>query len=152
MIPDAPQHKDIETTDLVILARGHALLAPGRGLLREENGVDVREHAARGDSHVPEELVELLVVLHSEGDVAGNDAALLVVAGSISGELQDLGAEVLEDGCHVDGRAGAHARGVLPVLEVTADTAYGELKPGLGRFGLGLSRAPTALALALACS
>ena len=39
-------------------------------LLREEHRVDVREHAARGDRHAAEELVELLVVADREDEVA----------------------------------------------------------------------------------
>ena len=49
------------------LLRGAALLAR---LLREEDRVDVREHAARGDRHAAEELVELLVVADREDEVA----------------------------------------------------------------------------------
>ena len=67
--------------------------------------------------------------------MAGHDAGLLVVTGGIAGELQDLGAEVLEDGGKVDGSAGTHAGGVLPLAEIPADTADGELESGLGGGG-----------------
>ena len=60
--------------------------------------MNVGEDAAGGDGDTAEELVELLVVLDGEGDVPGNDAGLLVVAGGVAGELEDLGAEVLEEG------------------------------------------------------
>ena len=63
-------------------------------LLRQEHRVDVREHTARGDGHVTHELVELLVVADGELHVAGDDAGLLVVAGGVAGELEDLGGEV----------------------------------------------------------
>ncbi|KAL7526212.1 hypothetical protein ACHAWF_001681 [Thalassiosira exigua] len=95
--------------------------------------MDVGEDTARGDGHAAEQLVELLVVLDGQGDVAGHDAGLLVVAGGVAGELEDLGAEVLEDRGEVDGGAGAHAGGVLALAEVAADTGDGELKSGLGR-------------------
>ena len=32
-------------------------------------------------------------------DVAGDDAALLVVAGGVASQLQDLGGQVLQDSC-----------------------------------------------------
>ena len=105
----------------------------GGRLLGEENGVDVGKHTARRDGDAAEQLVQLLVVLDGKGDVTGHDASLLVVTGGISGELQDLSAEVLEDGGEVDGGAGAHAGGVLSLAEEAADTTDGELKPGLGR-------------------
>ena len=73
------------------------------GLLGEKDGVDVGEDTTGGDGDSAEELVELLVVLDGKGDVAGDDAGLLVVAGGVAGELEDLGAEVLEDGGEVDG-------------------------------------------------
>ena len=73
--------------------------------------MDVGEDAARRDGDTAEELVQLLVVAHGEGDVAGHDARLLVVAGGVAGELEDLSAEVLEDGSEVDRGAGADAGG-----------------------------------------
>eukprot|EP00613_Pedinella_sp_CCMP2098_P013331 CAMPEP_0171764376 /NCGR_PEP_ID=MMETSP0991-20121206/49947_1 /TAXON_ID=483369 /ORGANISM="non described non described, Strain CCMP2098" /LENGTH=76 /DNA_ID=CAMNT_0012368483 /DNA_START=62 /DNA_END=288 /DNA_ORIENTATION=+ len=72
-----------------------------RGLLRllgEKHSVDVGEHTAGSDGHRAQELVEFLVVAHSELDVARDDAGLLVVASGVAGELKDLGAEVLEHG------------------------------------------------------
>ena len=75
--------------------REHLLLA--LGLLGQEHRVDVRENTAGRDGHAAEELVQLLVVADRELDVAGHDAGLLVVARGVAGELEDLGAEVLED-------------------------------------------------------
>ena len=42
-----------------------------------------------------------------------DDARLLVVAGGVAGELEDLGREVLEDGGEVDGRAGTDTLSVV---------------------------------------
>ena len=50
----------------------------------------------RGDGDAAEQLAELLIVAHGELDVAGDDAGLLVVARRISGQLQDLGCQVLQ--------------------------------------------------------
>ena len=97
--------------------------------------MDVGEDTSRRDGDTAEQLVQLLVVLDGKGDVTRHDASLLVVAGGVAGKLQDLSAEVLEDGGEVDGSSGAHAGGVLSLAEVTADTADGELKSGLGRRG-----------------
>ena len=108
------------------------------GLLGEKDGVDVGEDTTGGDGDTSEKLVELLVVLDGEGDVTGDDTALLVVAGGVTGELEDLGTEVLEDGGEVDGSTGTHAGGVLALTEVTADTTDGELKSGLGGRAGGL--------------
>ena len=64
--------------------------------------MDVGEDSTRGDGNSAQKLVELLVVLNSKGDVAGDDPALLVVPGGVTGKLEDLGTQVLKDGGEVD--------------------------------------------------
>ena len=83
--------------------------------------------------------------LNGELHVAGDDARLLVVAGGVAGELEDLGREVLEDGGEVDRGAGAGARGVLALLQVAVDAAHRELQPSLGAARLLRARGATAL-------
>ena len=97
--------------------------------------MDVREHAAGRDRDRAEELVELLVVADGELEVAGHDARLLVVAGRVARELEDLRAEVLEDRAHVDAGADADAAGVLALLQEAVEARDRELEPGLGRLG-----------------
>ena len=124
----------------------------GRGpahLLGQQRRVDVREHAAGRDRDRAEELVELLVVADGELDVARHDARLLVVARGVARELEDLGAEVLEDGAHVDAGADADPRGVLALAEVAVQARHRELEAGLGR---RRRRAALGLALALAAA
>ncbi|CAM0876344.1 unnamed protein product [Alopecurus aequalis] len=104
-----------------------------RRLLGEQHGVDLGQDAAVGDGDAGEQLPDLVVVPDGEQQMPRDDAALLVVLGGVSGELQQLGGEVLEDGGEVDGGAGADALGVSALLEVAADTADGELEPGLDR-------------------
>ena len=95
--------------------------------------MDVGKDTTRGDGDSSEKLVELFVVLHGQGDVAGYDTALLVVAGGVASELEDLGAEVLEDGSKVDWGTSSHTSGILAHTKVTSDTTDGELQTGLGR-------------------
>ena len=59
--------------------------------------MDIWQHTTGSDGNAAEELVQLLVVLDGEGDMTGHDASTLVIAGGIAGELEDFGAEVLED-------------------------------------------------------
>ena len=89
--------------------------------------MDVGKDTSGSDGHAAEQLVELLVVLDGEGDVAGHDPGLLVVAGGVASELKDLSAEVLEDGSKVDGGTSTHTSGILSLTEITTDTTDGEL-------------------------
>jgi len=114
--------------------------------------VDVGENTALGDGHTAEQLVELLVVANGELDVSGDDASLLVVAGGVAGKLEDLGAQVLEDGSEVHGGAGSNAGGVLALLQEAGHTADGELEASLGGLGHGLAGSLAAAALAALAS
>ncbi len=107
-------------------------------LLGEKNGVDVGKNTALGDGDRSQKLVELLVVSDGQLDVAGNNAGLLVVASGVSGELEDLGGEVLEDGGKVHGGTSSNTSSESSSLEEAADTTDGELKSSLGRLGSGL--------------
>ena len=80
------------------------------------------------DGDAAEELVELLVVANCKLDAAGNDAGLLVVAGSIAGELENLGSAVLGNSTEVHGSTSADARGVLALLQVAMHATDGELE------------------------
>lgn len=60
--------------------------------------MDLGKNTTLGDGDTTEKLVELLIVSDSELQVSRNDSGLLVVSGGVTGELEDLGGEVLEDG------------------------------------------------------
>ena len=90
--------------------------------------------------------IELLVVADGQLDVAGDDARLLVVAGGVAGQLEDLGGEVLEDGGKVHGGTGTDAGGVLALLQEAGHASDGELESGLGRARLALLATAASLA------
>ena len=107
------------------------------GLLGEEDRVDVGDDTTVGDGHLGQKLVELLIVADGELDVTRDDAHTLVVAGGVTGELEDLRGEVLEDGGEVDGGTGTDAGGVASTAELGVDTTDGELESGAERAGGG---------------
>ena len=86
-----------------------------------------------GDGDVSEKLVQLLVVPDGELKMAGNDTGLLVVAGSVTGQLKNLSRQVLEDSGEVDGSTGTDTLGVVALAEKTVDTTDGESETSLGR-------------------
>ena len=94
--------------------------------------MDVGEHTSGSDGDTSQKLVELLVVADGELQVARDDAAALVVAGGVTGQLQDLGGEVLEDGGKVHGGTSSDAGGVASLLQVGSNAANRELKSGAG--------------------
>ena len=113
-------------------------------LLREKDGVDVRENTSGRDGDVSEELVELFVVADRELDVTRDDAGSLVVTRGVSGELEDLGSEVLEDRGHVDRGSASESVGEVHSSHVSRDTSDGELKSRLRRSARALSLALSA--------
>ena len=117
-----------------------ALLASAAArLLGQKDGLDVGQHATLCDGHTLQQLVQLLVVADGQLEVAGVDPLLLVVAGGVACQLEDLGREVLHDGGQVDRGASPHALRVVSLAEETMDSPNGELEPGTGRATLGLS-------------
>jgi hypothetical protein len=100
--------------------------------------VNVGQDTSSRNGHASEELVELFIVFDGQSDMTGHNTTLLVVAGSVTSEFQDLGAKVLQDSRKVDGGTGTHTGGVLAVTKVAADTTDGELKTSLGRRRGGL--------------
>ena len=62
----------------------------------------MRATYTNGVCTVREEAVEFLVVANGELQVTRDDTRLLVVAGGVASELEDLGGEVLEDSSDVD--------------------------------------------------
>jgi hypothetical protein len=97
------------------------------GLLGQQHRVNVWQDTSRGDGDLAQQLAQLFVVAHSQLDVAGHDPGLLVVTGSVAGQLQDLSREVLQDCSQVDWGACPDSCGVLALLQVPCDTAHREL-------------------------
>ena len=73
----------------VLLALG-GVLPHAAALLGQEHGLDVGQDASLGDGHPLEQLVQLLVVADGQLEVAGVDPLLLVVAGGVAGQLENL--------------------------------------------------------------
>jgi hypothetical protein len=96
-------------------------LGLGAGLLGKKDSLDVGENAALGNGHAVQKLVQLFVVADGELKVAGDDPLLLVVPGSVAGELQDLCGQVLHDGSHVDAGSASNPLRVVPTLQKTMD-------------------------------
>ena len=59
-------------------------------LLGEEDSLDVRQDTSLGDGDSGEQLVQLLVVPDGELEMTGNNPGLLVVPGSVTGQLKNL--------------------------------------------------------------
>ena len=70
--------------------------------------MDVGENTSLGDGGAVKKLVQLLVVADGQLDVAGDNAGLLVVTSGVSGQLENLSGQVLDDGG--EGRRGSQLR------------------------------------------
>jgi hypothetical protein len=107
------------------------------GLLWEKDGVDVWENTTLGDGDSAHELVELFVVSDGELQVSRGDSGLLVVSGGVSGELEDLGGEVLKDGGEVHWGTCTDSGTDGCLLDVSVDTSNWELESSSRRSRLG---------------
>lgn len=65
--------------------------------------MDVWQDTTLCDRHVPEKLVQFLIVSDGELKMTGDDTGLLVVTGSVASQFENFGREVLENGSEVDG-------------------------------------------------
>lgn len=95
--------------------------------------VDVGQDTTLGDGDVAQELVQFLIVADGELQVAGDDTRLLVVAGGVASQLEDLSSQVFEHSSQVHGSTGTDTLRVVALAEQTVDTADRECETGLGR-------------------
>ena len=109
------------------------------GLLGEKDGLNVGEDTTLSDGDSGEKLVQLLVVTDGELKMSRDDSGLLVVTSGISGQLEDLSSEVLEDGSQVDWGTSTHSLGVVSLAEESVDATDGELKSRAAGSALCLS-------------
>lgn len=114
------------------------LLGLGTRLLWQEDCVDVWENTTLGDGDAAHELVELFVVSDGELQVSWRDSRLLVVSCGVTGQLEDLGGEVFEDGSEVHWGTGSDSGTVGAELEVSVDTSDWELESSTRRSRLAL--------------
>ena len=110
---------------------GLSLLLCTGTLLGEQHCLDVRQDTTLSNSDPSQQLVQFFIIpelimitrLTDRSKVVnspdgklkmpGNDARLLVVPGSIAGQLQDLGSQILHDCCHVHWSTGTNPLGVV---------------------------------------
>ena len=95
--------------------------------------MDIRQYATGRNCDAAQELVQLFVVLDREGDVPGNDAALLVIARGIAGQFEYFSTEIFQNSGQVHWRTASDPRPVLALTEVSTDATHGELQSRLGR-------------------
>ena len=60
--------------------------------------MDLGQDTTLGDGDTTEELVQLFVVSDGELQVSGDDSRLLVVSGGVTGQFEDFGRQVFENG------------------------------------------------------
>jgi hypothetical protein len=65
--------------------------------------VDVWQDTTLCDCDVTEELVQFFIVADGELQMTGDDTGLLVVAGGVTGQLEDFSCEILEHSGEVNG-------------------------------------------------
>ena len=139
------------TTSSIILRRRLALARPWScNLLRKKNRMNIRKDTSWRNGDTAQQFVQFFIILNGQRQVTRHDAALLIVAGRISGQFQNFGAQVFQHGGQVDGRSGSHAGGVLALSQVAANAADRELEARLAGGGGGCLLVAAATALSFA--
>ena len=64
--------------------------------------MDVWKDTTLCDGNMSQKLVQLLIVTDGELQMTWNDTGLLVITGSVTSQLEDLGSQVLKNGGKVD--------------------------------------------------
>lgn len=91
--------------------------------------MDVGQDTSTGDGSL-DELIKLVIGTDGEEQVARVDTLNVHILGGVSGKLEQLGSQVLEDGSRVNGSGGSNAASsVRALLQETVDTSDGELQP-----------------------
>ena len=120
MVEILPQHAT--TCSLISL-----LLALLLGALVDERLMDMRNHTTTRNGCL-DESIELLITTDRELKMTRSDTLDFQVLGSISGELENLGGQVLHDGCGVHGSGSSNT--LLhgnTLFQVSVHTTNGEL-------------------------
>merc|ERR1711944_298768 len=115
-------------------------------LLGQEDSLDVWEYTTLGNGDTRQKLVQLLVIPNGELEMPGDDPGLLVVTGSITGQLEDLGSKVLHDSSQVNRGTSTHTLRIVALAEETMYTSHGELEASPVGTGLCFSLDLAALA------
>ena len=105
-------------------------------MLAKEEAVDVGEHASVGDGCLSDELVQLVVILDGQLQVARCNCLLLLLLGCVARKLADLTSEILKDGCSEDSSTDTNLRTVATTLVHRVDACYGEDDACLGTLRL----------------
>lgn len=104
--------------------------------------MDVGQDTALGDGDVAQKLVQFLIVADGELQMTRDDTRLLVVAGGVASQLEDLSSQVFEHRSQVNGSASTDTLGVVALAKQTVDTADGECETSLGRAAVTVSKQP----------
>lgn len=105
-----------------------SLLGGFLGLLGQQHGLDVGQHATLGDGHSTQQLVQLLIIAHGQLKVTRDNTSLLVVASSVASQLQNLSGQILEHRGQIDRSSSSDPLGVVSLPEEPVDTAHWELQ------------------------
>ena len=115
-----------------------ALLAASLVLLRQKDGLDVRQYTSLGDGNTCQKLVQLLVIPDGQLQMARVDSLLLVVTGGVASQLENFSSKVLHHGSKVNRSASTDSLAIVATAEKTVNTANWKLEPCTARASLGL--------------
>ena len=92
----------------------------------EETFLDVGEYATLSNHSLAHDLVELLIVADGELNVTWGDSLLSAFKAHLTGKLEELTRQVLQDGCHEDSSTNSCLKRVATLLDESMASTDGE--------------------------
>jgi hypothetical protein len=108
---------------------------------RKRTLVDIRKDTTLSNSYIIQKLAQLRVAADSKLEVTGGDSGFFEVTSGVTGQLEDVGGEVLEHGGKIYASADADTRSVVALAQETMDTANCESETGPGGAAAGCKSA-----------
>jgi hypothetical protein len=92
------------------------------GFLWQQDRLDVWENTTLSNGNTRQKFVQLLVVSDGQLQVSRDDSGLLVISGSVTGQLENLSAQVFENGSQVDWGTSTNTLGVVAFSQESVHT------------------------------
>ena len=113
---------------LLLLLKNLGFASSFLGLLGQEDSLDVWQYTTLSNGHTRQQFVQLLVVADGQLEMTWDNPGLLVVSGSVTGQLEYFSGQVFQHCSQVDWGSSTDSLGIVSFSQQTVDTSDWELE------------------------